>query len=141
MKRKLLIVLVIILSLGLVFAGCGKKKKKVDEKAMYTLGSALTKLASAVESTVRYKKPPKGISDAELLTLSTKHDPKLLAPFAEYKVRISQKNRHALILVCSKDGKQGLLEDAGCSKEMDVHLWKSGAPCKFILDLDKVCKK
>ena len=51
MKKLFFIFFIIVL----VMAGCGKKEK-IDEKEMSRLGSALTKLSSAVESTVRYKK-------------------------------------------------------------------------------------
>ncbi|RLC15973.1 MAG: hypothetical protein DRI57_11990 [Deltaproteobacteria bacterium] len=135
------IVLAVVIALMIAVAGCGKGDKKVKEKEMYKLASSLTKLASAVESTVRYKKPPAGISDAKLLKLATKHDPKLLEPFKEYKVKVSQKDRHGIVLVCTKNGKQGLLEDAGCTGAMDKHLWKSSASCKFTLTAKDVCKK
>lgn len=109
---------------------------------MYSLASSLTKLSSAVESTVRYKAKtiPSGISDKELLVLATKHDPKLLKPFNNYTVKVSQKNRHAIVLVCTKDGKRALLEDAGCSREMDKHLWKSSSSCRFRLKAKNICK-
>ncbi|QTA83682.1 Uncharacterized protein dnl_60960 [Desulfonema limicola] len=141
MKKILIIIMAVMLAAAV--AGCGKKKDntKVDEKTMYTLSSSLTKLSAAVESTVRYKKPPAGINDQDLLNLAVKHDPKLLEPFKEYKLRVLQKNKHAVVLVCSKDGKKGLLEDAGCSAAMDKHLWQSSSSCKFTLDPDEVCKK
>ncbi|QTA86113.1 hypothetical protein [Desulfonema magnum] len=137
MKKILVVVLALMLAVSI---GCGKKDKP-DKKVMNKLASSLTKLASAVESTVRYKKPPKGISDQELLKLATKHDPRLLEPFKEYTVKVSQKNRHAIVLVCTKDGKRGLLEDAGCSGPMDKHLWETSSSCKFTLTVDDVCKK
>jgi len=48
MKR----ILFIILACSILFAGCGKKEK-IDEAEMRKLASSLTKLASAVEATVR----------------------------------------------------------------------------------------
>ncbi len=118
------------------------RKDKVDAKTMNTLGSSLTKLSAAVESTVRYKNPPKNISDQELLTLSTKHDPGLLDAFKNYKVRVLQQDRHAVVLVCDKKGKRGLLEDAGCTGRMENQLWKdSKCPCKFTIKPQDACKK
>ena len=146
--KRLVMALVLLLALTTTadagffdFFKSKSKAQQVDEKAMYSLSSSLTKLSAAVESTVRYKNPPKGISDSELLTLATKHDPKLLEPFKDYKVRVSRKDKHALVLVCDKKGKQGLLEDAGCSGAMDKHLWQSSSSCKFTLNLDEICKK
>lgn len=98
-------------------------------------------LLASVEATVRYEDPPQGISDKELLDLSTKHDPGLMDPFADYNLRVSQQDRHAVVLVCDKEGEVGLLEDAGCSSEMDRHLWKEDPPkpCKFTLDAKEAC--
>ena len=108
---------------------------------MYVLGSALTKLSASVEATVRYENPPEGIGDKELLDVSTKHDPGLMDPFAEYGLWVSRQDGHAVVLVCDKDGKVGLLEDAGCSSEMDRHLWKEypTKPCDFTVKAKEVC--
>jgi len=94
-----------------------------------------------VEATVRYEDPPQGISDKELLDLSTKHDPGLMEPFADYTLRVSREDAHAVVLVCDKDEKTGLLEDAGCSSEMDRHLWKENPPmpCDFTVKAKDVC--
>ncbi len=118
------------------------RKNKVDAKTMNKLGSSLTKLSAAVESTVRYKNPPRGISDQELLKLATQHDPGLLDAFKNYKLRVLQQNRHAVVLVCDKKGKQGLLEDAGCTGRMENQLWQDKkCPCKFTIKPEDICKK
>jgi hypothetical protein len=124
----------------LAFAGCTVSRAAEAEK-MYILGSALTKLSASVEATVRYENPPEGIGDKELLDLSTKHDPGLMEPFAEYGLWVSRQDGHAVVLVCDKDGKVGLLEDAGCSSEMDRHLWKENPtkPCDFTVKAKEVC--
>src|SRR3972149_2321162 len=87
----------------LTLVGCTMSRAAEGEK-MYVISSALTKLSASVESTVRYKDPDEGISDAELLVLATRHDPGLLDPFADYKVRILRQDKHAVVLVCMKDG-------------------------------------
>ena len=124
----------------LTLVGCTMSRAAEGEK-MYILGSALTKLSSSVESTVRYKDPDEGISDAELLVLATRHDPGLLEPFADYKVLVLRQFKHAVVLVCTKDGNIGLLEDAGCSSELDLHLWKEepAKRCEFTVQVQEVC--
>ncbi len=89
---------------------------------------------------MRYKKPPEKIKDSDLLKLACKRDPKLLEPFKKYTVKVHKENRHAIVLVCTPNGKQGLLEDAGCTAKMDKHLWKSSVACKFTLKVKDVCK-
>ena len=108
---------------------------------MYILGSALTKLCASVEATVRYEDPPVGIGDEELLSMATKHDPGLLVPFAGYKVRIKQEERHAVLLICDKEGRTGLLEDACCSAPMDKYLWnvEPANPCDFTINVKVIC--
>jgi hypothetical protein len=141
MKRNLVIRGIALMFLLLASAGCTVSRAAEAEK-MYILGSALTKLSASVEATVRYENPPEGISDKELLDLSTKHDPGLMDPFADYTLWVSRQVGHAVVLVCDKDGKVGLLEDARCSSEMDKHLWKETPPkpCEFTITVRDVCQ-
>ena len=140
MKRNLFIQGIALWVLLLASGGCTVSRAAEAEK-MYVLGSALTKLSASVEATVRYEDPPEGIGDKELPDLSTKHDPGLMEPFADYTLRVSRQDGHAVVLVCDKDGKVGLLEDAGCSSEMDRHLWKENPPkpCDFTVKAKEVC--
>lgn len=121
------------------FAGC--QLTRADDEEMYRLASALTKLSAAAEATVRYENPPDGISEEELLRLATQHDPALLKPFERYFVRVLSQDRHAIVLVCTKDREQGLIEDAGCSARLDVHLWQVQPPksCDFTVKVEDVC--
>jgi len=114
---------------------------RANDEEMYRLASALTKLSAAVEATVRYENPPAGISEEELLRLATQHDPVLLKPFESYFVRVLSRDRHAIVLVCTKDKVRGLLEDAGCSARLDVHLWQAQPPksCNFTVKVEDVC--
>ena len=107
---------------------------------MLTKASQLTKLSTAVESTVRYKNPPAGLDEKGLLKLATQHDPQLLDNFSDYKVRVLVVERHSTVLVCTQDEKRGLLEDAACTVAFDQHLWKdSGSPCEFTLNTKTTC--
>jgi len=109
---------------------------------MYTLASALTKLSAAVESTVGFKSPPPELKDQGLAELSTKHNPKILEPFAEYTVKTYSQNSHAVVLICDKEGKLALLEDAGCTSPMDKHWWRDQPEkdCSFTIKIDEVCQ-
>ncbi len=123
-----------------LMTGCASAGPTIDQESMYILASALTKLSASVESTVRYKNPPSDISDDELLKLSTQHDPALLDPFAGYTLKVLQEDRHAIVLVCTEDGAQGLLEDVGCSAAMDKHVWQLEMnACVFTLSPADVC--
>jgi len=127
--------------LGLVFLipSC-VLAQQIDSEEMYQKASALTKLSKAVEATVRYKHPPEGISDKELIDLSTKDDPSLQEPFKDDVVKVLWHDRHSIVLVCSED-ERGLLEDSACTAELDKHLWKEAeAQCDFTLQIEIVCE-
>lgn len=134
-RISLTIVVVVLLLFGCACAQV-RSETKINE-----LGSALTKLSSSVESTVRYKGMGADLPDDKLLILSTKHDPGLLEPFQGYTLRVLRQNGHTAVLVCTEDGLAALLEDAGCTARMDQHRWRDRPvpPCEFTLDLDKVC--
>lgn len=130
-----LIALIVLFSFG-----CASSNA-FSERDMNELGAALIKLSSSVESAVRYKGMGGDISDDRLLIIATKHDPSLLEPFSGYKLRVKIQDNHAAVLVCSKDGANALLEDAGCTARMEEHRWKDQplSPCEFSLDLKETC--
>lgn len=133
---------IVLFVVALAFvAGC--RVSGADEEEMYRLASALTKLSAAVEATVRYENPLPGIGEQELLRLATQHDPSLLKPFENYSVRAMSQNRHAIVLLCTKDKTRGLIEDAGCSAKLDQHLWQAEQPksCEFTVRIDEVCAR
>ncbi len=139
--RRMIVVKGLALWMVLLASGGCTASRAAEGERMYVLASALTKVCDSVEATVRYENPPEGITDNELLILSTQHDPGLLEPFAAYTLHVSREDAHAVVIVCGKDEKVGLLEDAGCSSEMDRHLWKEDPtrPCKITLKAKEAC--
>ncbi len=125
-----------------VLGGCSFNLVEDDTK-YYQLASALTKLSSAVEATVRYKKIPDGATSDKIVELSIAHDKSLLTPFSDYKIKIYVEARHAIVLVCNAAVTEAYLEDAGCSAELDRHHWKTEViePCAATLNLTQVCEK
>lgn len=108
----------------------------------YELASALTKLSSSIEATVRYEKIPEGATSDDIIAQSTAHDKSLLEPFVGYKVKVHVDNRHAVVLICNGPATEAYLEDAGCSKELDQHHWKTKIieSCNATINLAQVCK-
>lgn len=121
--------------------GCVFIPKKDNAEAMYIKASALTKLSTAVEVTVRYEAPDENLSDEELLKIATEDDPNLLDPFVGYVLKVNREFGHAVVLVCNADGTKGLLEDAGCSAKMDKHHWDEVKPCSFTISAAVVCSQ
>lgn len=131
-----------IVSIIFFLVACSHKTTYNKETVM-PLASSLTKLSTAVESAVRYKNPPENINEARLLIYATEHDPRLVKPFKGYRIRILRQKNHAAVLVCTKDGKFALLEDAGCTGKMDNLLWElqPRKVCEFTINLQEVCQE
>jgi hypothetical protein len=110
---------------------------------MNYLASALTKVSAAVDATVRYRRPDEDLAEAELLQLSTAHDPNLMKPFNGLTVRVLRDGRDSAVLVCEARNGKALLEDAGCTAKLDQHRWNSGGfdRCEFTLDIKKICAR
>lgn len=138
MKKKAVIVTIVLGSM--LASGCIPCRTKTEE-TMWPLASAMTHLSSQVEALVRYGAPPARATDDELLKLATKNDPSFLETFAGYRLRVQSSDRHAIVLLCSKDGKRALLEDLGCTAQLDRNLWKEDGemPCEFTLSVELGC--
>lgn len=111
-----------------------------DSEAMRIKEAQLNKLATMLESTVRYKHPPADLDEQALLKLATEADPQMLANFAGFKVRALAREKHGVVLVCTEDGQRRLMEDAACTLALDRHHWKEPAqPCEFTVDTRTAC--
>lgn len=128
-------------SLVIWLVGCASQER-VNEEEMLTLASATTKLSAAVESTCRYKNPPAGLADGELLVLATAHDTSLLAPTSNRVIKARCENRHGVVLVCDAAAKRALIEDSACTAALDRHAWKEGNNgCDFQLTIASICNR
>lgn len=138
MKKKYILSFISVL---LIISGCAAKST-VEQEKMFILASVLTKLSSSVEAAIRYENPDKNLSDDELLEFSTKDDSSLRMAFSDYKVKILNENRHAIVLVCTQDETKALLEDIACTGEMDRHHWEfeEDKPCAFTLSTS-ICNR
>ncbi len=65
-------------------------------------------------------------------------NPDILKPFNGYVLRARIDNGLGVILLCSPDGKEGIIEDATCTTRPDT-LRPSGSPCEYLLDLKRAC--
>lgn len=134
--KRLLVCAVIVVTLG-----CASTGQSLNEETLRSLASKLTKLSTAAESAVRYKNAPKDLTDRPLLEWATTLDPSLLEPFLDYTLKVLRQDRHAVVLVCTKDGAIALLEDVACTGWFDSPRWLDtpGAPCEFTIEPRNVC--
>lgn len=134
---------ILVIIVFMIFSS-GCTHNSYSEENIAPLGPALTKLSFAMEACVKKdNSPPEGIDDDILLKQCTEYDPTLLKPFEEYRVKVLKQNKRVVLLVCDKDGKRALLEDASCTARLDKRRWqgKNPQPCEFTLSPDKVCKR
>ena len=126
-----------------LFAGCAGTTVEPRDDELLIKASALTKVAAALESAVKFKDAPPQLSEAELLHYATTHDPDLLQPFQGYVLRARRVGDMTSVLLCTKDGQSALIEDSGCTARSDLHLWDRSPPvtCVFQLDLAAVCTR
>ncbi|MHB1117740.1 hypothetical protein [Sideroxydans sp.] len=78
-------------------------------------------------------------SVATTLKNATQHDKRLLDKvFSNYELKVQYQNPYAVLLICSKDGRSAIMEDAGCSARIDRQV-TSSAPCEFTLKVTHGC--
>lgn len=132
---------VIALSLCLLAVGCPAGSQSFDESELLVKASALTKVAAALESAVRFKGAPDSLSEEQLKDFATRHDPGLLEPFTNLTLRVRRTGRYSSALVCTRDKRFALIEDAGCTARLDARLWEHYPvpSCDFQLRLEEVC--
>jgi hypothetical protein len=141
-RKKLVRILVLVAVVDLLIAGgigiwwLNRPQQQQNEDR---LAASLINLSAAVDA---YFSGPDAVptgSDKEILRQATAHDPSLLAMFKPYRIRVQRQDPYAVLLLCTEDGKQAMLEDAGCSARLDRRAEK-GAPCEFTLKVGAGCK-
>ena len=130
----------LLLALLPILGGCGLGDR--HEQDYQPLAPALTKVTSAAEATIRYDDHPDSIDGQSLLALATAHDASLLEPFRQYQLHLFRIEDHALLLLCSADGKTALMEDSGCTAKLDKQHWQQGThPCETSIAPANICQK
>jgi len=103
------------------------------------LSTHMVNLSSAVDTYFADLPGAPTDSDAIILQKSTQHDSRLLAPkFDHYVLKVQYQNPYAVLLLCSKDEKTAIMEDAGCSARLDRQVTHV-APCEFTLRIGQGC--
>ena len=121
--------------------GCVSLCPSLDPQfeAISRLDNHMIPLAKAVD--VIADKLPPDAKDEEILKAAAERsgNPQLLEPFRDYLLKARIQDGAGVILVCSKDGKEGIIEDVSCTTRPDTHR-PSGSPCVYLLDVKAVCE-
>ena len=134
--------LLLCLSISLAAAACCTRQLP-EEQERGVLKAKMLNLSSAVEAYfLTLRQAPQG-SDEEILKAATTRQPEALAPeFQRYKLRVQYQNPAAVLLLCTGDGKQAIMEDAGCSAALDDEpddVIPRNRPCEFTLRVGSHC--
>jgi len=107
-------------------------------KLVMELDNYMIPLAKAVDVVV--DELPPDAKDQEIFSAAVVRsgDPGLLKPFNGYVLKARIEDGFGIILLCSKDGKEGIIEDVTCTTRPDTHR-PSGSPCNYLLDVKRVC--
>lgn len=129
-----------IAALAVLLSGCATRNQ---EHEMNFLASALQKVASSIDSQVRYQDAPMSVSSEELLKQVAKEDPKLMRHFDHRVLRVLRQGDDTAVLLCEAGPGRALLEDAGCTATTESHRWSEPGlqRCEFTLNLKAVCGK
>jgi hypothetical protein len=132
--------LALVVALSWFAAGC--EAQPLNKGELQAKESALNKLAVALESAVRFRNAPEGLTEDQLKAFAWRELPVQREALKDLMVRVRRQGRDSSVLVCTADGKRALWEDAGCTKEPDLKYWEKPPPaaCEFRLDLVKTCQ-
>jgi hypothetical protein len=109
-----------------------------QQKLIMQLDDYLIPLSKAID--VIADKLPVDAKDDDIFSAVVKRsgNPDLLKPFEGYVRKARIEEGTGIILLCSPDGKEGIIEDVTCTTRPDMHR-PTGSPCTYLLDVKKVC--
>lgn len=109
-----------------------------QQKLIMHFNDYMVPLAKAVDVVV--DKLPPDAKDNEIFSTAVKlsGDPDLIKPFEGYVLKARIQDGVGVILLCSPDGKEGIIEDVTCTSRPDSYR-PTGSPCTYQLDIQKVC--
>lgn len=121
-----------------VLGACALAQSVTDED-MQPIAARVGNVAAAVRSfAVREPDLATRLSEGELYLEATSHDPQLRDTFKDFCVKARPSG---VVLICTPDGKRGLVEDAACTTSVDALLWREERPCEFCIDLSTACPR
>tara|TARA_R110002020_G_scaffold360574_5_gene573359 strand:- start:870 stop:1292 length:423 start_codon:yes stop_codon:yes gene_type:complete len=134
--RKIYISVTLLIAMATV--GCNSHAQTKDPEVMYDMASKLKDIAFEVQGLVKYG-DGESLSNSELLLAAIDNDKSTLEIFGEYEISILVEGTRTALMLC--DNKVALIEDSGCTPEVDAHYWNEDKiySCDFKLELEKVC--
>lgn len=127
-------VLLSIICISILFACTTQARKPIDEQK-----APFRRLTTAIVGEL-LKNEPGSISEDKLLELTCKNDPSLCSHFEENKIKVKIIKDEVILLLCSSDSSEALLEDVSCTAKLDLWRYEKKSPCSFTIDSLSLCK-
>jgi hypothetical protein len=128
----------VVLIIGIT--GCCFRCPSVDsqQKLIMQFDDYMIPLSKAVDAIA--DRLPQDAKDQEIFSEVVKKsgNPLLLKPFEGYTLKARLQDGIGIILLCSPDGKEGIIEDVSCTTRPDSHR-PTGSPCTYLLNPKLVC--
>ncbi len=111
----------------LLVAGCHKQYRPL---AAPELGPSVLRLTRALHAQLGH------VPDDQLVNATFQKKPRLAQDFAEYVIRTQSRGMNLVVLVCTKDGKHALIEDASWTPYVDKKWYETEPthPTVFTID-------
>ncbi|RUO66249.1 hypothetical protein SAMN06297229_0259 [Pseudidiomarina planktonica] len=124
--------------LAVLLSGCNSHADTKDPETMYDIASELKDISTSVQGLVKYGNGNE-LSESNLILQAIDNDESRLEIFSDYTLRVRVDGQRSSVLLCDDD--IALIEDSGCTPEVDLHHWNTDVAnqCSFVLNLDKVC--
>ena len=109
-----------------------------QQKLIMHFDDYIIPLAKAVDVVTDKLPPDAKDQDIFMAAVTKSGNTELLKPFEGYILKARIEEGIGVILLCSPDGKEGIIEDVTCTTRPDSHR-PIGSPCTYLLDAKRVC--
>lgn len=107
-------------------------------KSIMKFDEHMVPLAKAFDVVADEISPEMKDDEIKSVIIERSGNPNLFTPFNGYVLKMKVEKGFGVILLCSPDGKEGIIEDVSCTTQLDTFR-PSGSPCVYLLDPERVC--
>lgn len=109
---------------------------------MNELAARTAMVARAVHYTACFDTAATDKDGTDLIAHATARNPSMLGDLTDYYVTAHRQGQASAVLVCDKERRFALIEDAGCTQPVEAHRWQENPrpPCDFSLALQQLCR-
>ena len=133
-----------ILCSAMLLVACGSvsawwESEQISEEDRGEISSHMVNLSRVVDTYFSTLSFPPTEKDDVIIGKAMEHTTGGIDPmFNNYQLHVQYQRHFAVVLLCDKDDKNALMEDAGCSAGIDKQI-RQPADCKFTLQVSKGC--